>query len=301
MASGDWIALAAAIFAGISGAVAFIAYRLQQRTQASSDEQQVNDLIEKMQQGLGSLDTTRTMTMKTFAANSVALTSLHGQALEARKVIGRAGIKPDWFQNMILAYAFSQSWDLASANPYWDDAVDTALASGNHPAYVSSLVARAQFYYNRGHEKDWDRARKDFQAATAQLLKDPDRQGHDLAAQQAATLLLQQAGFELDAEGETTAVPLIVRAFTVANSIGARWRQRTVLKALGDLVRELQQAMGFSSLLQHVAEELSRADPGLKAFPDDAAATLSTALTPVPADGTLFGGRDQAADEHQQS
>ncbi len=301
MASGDWIALAAAIFAGISGAVAFIAYRLQQRTQASSDEQQLNDLIEKMQQGLGSLDTTRTMTMKTFAANSVALTSLHGQALEARKVIGRGGIKPDWFQNMILAYAFSQSWDLASANPYWDDAVATALASGNHPAYVSSLVARAQFYYSRGHEKDWDRARKDFQAATAELLKDPDRQGHDLAAQQAAMLLLQQAGLELDAEGETTAVALVVRAFTVANSIGARWRQRTMLKALGDLVRELQQAMGFPSLLQHVAEELSRAKPGLKAFPEDAVVTLSAALTPVPADGTLFGGHDQAVDEHQQS
>src|SRR6516164_1405135 len=98
MGLGDWIALAAAIFAGISGAAAVIAYRLQRRTQATSDETQLNDLVEKMEKALGSLDTGRTMTLKTFAANNVALVSLRGQALEATKVIGRPGIEPDWFQ-----------------------------------------------------------------------------------------------------------------------------------------------------------------------------------------------------------
>lgn len=296
MASGDWIALAAAIFAGLSGAAAVIAYRLQRRTQATSDEQQVNDLIEKMQKGLGSLDTSRTMTLKTFAANNVALVSLRGQALEARKVIGRAGIAPDWFQNMILAYAFSQTWDPAGAGPYWDDAVAVALASGDHPAHVNSLVARAQFYYNRGLGSDWDLARRDFKAAMDELLEDPDRQGHDLAAQQAAMLCLQQAAFELDAEGETAAAGLIAQAFTTANTIGAQWRRRLVLKGLVDLVRELQHTAGAPDLLSHVATELSRAAPGLKAFPEDIAAMLASAPTQVPPDGTLFTGADLPAE-----
>lgn len=297
MASGDWIALAAAIFACISGAAAVIAYRLQRRTQATSDEQQVNDLIEKMETALGSLDTSRTMTLKTFAANNVALTTLRGQALEARKVIDRAGIAPDWFQNMILAYAFSQTWDLASASPYWDDAVAVALASGNHPAHVSSLVARAHFYYNRGLSSDWDLARRDFKTAMDDVLEDPDRQGHDLAAQQAAMLCLQQAGFELDAQGETAAAGLIAQAFTTANTIGARWRQRMMLKTLGDLVREQQLTSGSPDLLSHVATELSRAAPGLKAFPEDIAAMLTSALTQVPPDGTLFTRPDLPTDE----
>jgi len=301
MASADWIALAAAIFAGISGVAAVIAYRLQRRTQATSDEQQVNDLIEKMEKALGSLDTSRAMTLKTLAANNVALISLRGQALEARKVIGRAGIAPDWFQNMILAYAFSQTWDLAGAIPYWDGAVSVALASGDHPAYFGSLVARAQFYYNRGLSNDWDLARRDFKTAIDEILKDPDRQGHDLAAQQAAMLCLQQAGFELDAEGETAAASLIAQAFTTANTIRAPWRKQTVLKALGDLVRELQHTSGPPDLLSHVAADLKQAAPGLEAFPKDIAAMLASELTQVPPDGTLFTQADLPADEPAQT
>lgn len=297
MGFGDWIALAAAIFAGISGAAAVIAYRLQRRTQAASDETQLNDLVEKMEKALGSLDTGRTMTLKTFAANNVALVSLRGQALEAKKVLGRPGIEPDWFQNMILAYAFSQTWDLANANQFWDRAVTVAEASGNHPAYLNSLVARAQFYYNRGLGNDWARAREDFKTAGDALLEDPDQQGHDLAAQQTAMLRLQQAGFELDAAGESAAVPLVAEAFRTANTIGARWRKRTVLKAIGDLVRELQQSEAGLDLLRQVAAELSGAAPGLAAFPDDVAAMFASAPAPVPPDGTLFGGPDQAPDE----
>jgi len=297
MGLGDWIALAAAIFAGISGAAAVIAYRLQRRTQATSDETQLNDLVEKMEKALGSLDTGRTMTLKTFAANNVALVSLRGQALEATKVIGRPGIEPDWFQNMILAYAFSQTWDLANANRFWDRAVTVAEASSNHPAYLNSLLARAQFYYNRGLGNDWDRARQDFKTAGDALLEDRDRQGHDLAAHQAAMLYLQQAGFELDAEGETAAVPLVADAFRTANTIGAQWRRRTVLKAIEDLVQELQQSLGRPGLVRQVAAELSGTAPGLTAFPEDVAAMFASALTPVPPDGTLFGSADQSADE----
>jgi len=298
MSSGDWIALGAALFAAGSCVVAIVAYRLQRRTQASSDEQQLNELIQKMQDGLAELNPGRSVTLQAFAANSVSLTSLRGQALEARKVIDRAGIKPDWFQNMILALAFSQTWDLASANPYWDGAVTAASATGNHPAHISSLAARAQFYYNRGLNDDWDLARTDFETALHELRADPDGQGPDLAAEQVATMLLRQAGFELDAQGERGAVPLVAEAFAVANSIAARWRQRNVLKALGNLVLELQQTMGFPSLLRDVADELSRQEGGLHAFPDETAAVLSAAQLPVPADGSLFSGGDQPAAEH---
>jgi hypothetical protein len=283
MSYADWMALAAAIFAGLSGASAVVAYLLQRRTQATSDENQVNDLIEKMQKALADLDASRTITAEKFAANNVALARLRGLALEARKVITRARIKPDWFQNMVLAYAFSQTGDLKSADPYWQGAVTAALASNNHPAHVSSLAARAEFYYNRHLDNDWELAREDFNAAKNELDNDPDRQGPDLTAQQVAVLLLQQAAFELDAEGQSTAVPLIVAAFMKANTIGAQWRRRTVLKNLGDLVAGTQQKAGFPDLLQQVAAELSQRDP-------DIAAMLPAAFAPVPADGTLFAG-----------
>jgi len=287
MSAGDWIAFAAAVVAAVSCAVAVIAFRLQGRTQAASDEKRLSDLVEKMQKGLADLaKSSEDQTFQSFATRLVTLTSLRGQALEARKVIGRASIKPDWFQSMILAYSFSETWDLASSKEYWDGAL-TASKDGNgqldHPAHISGLMARAHFYYSRGLGNDWDLARKDFNAAFDELKVDPDGQGPDLVNEQLSGMCMQQSSFELDAEGEAAAFPLIVEAFVKANSIAAGWRRRRALGSLGTLVAELQRRASDPDLLSKVKTELAKQGVHLDDLPPKTAAVLS-----MPRDGSLF-------------
>jgi hypothetical protein len=284
MTAGDWIAFAAAVAAVGSCAVALIAFRLQGRTQAAGDEEHLSDLIEKMQTGLASLpNVRREATLESMAAGGVALTSLRGQALEARKLIQRADLKPDWFQSMILAIAFSQTWDLASAGPFWTDAVVASAKAGDHPAHISSLTARAEFYYNRHLGDDWQLARDDFTAAFDELSADPDHQGPDIMNEQLSYMRLRQGSFELDAEGVDGAVPLIVDAFIKASLIAAAWRKRNALKALSNIVLELQQLAEHPDLFGKVKAGLVMEGINIDGLPADASALLS-----MPPDGSAF-------------
>jgi hypothetical protein len=290
MAAGDWIGFVAAIVAAVSCVVAVVAFRLQGRTQAAGDEERLSDLIEKMQKGLEKLGKVRQeATLDSYAASSVTLTSLRGQALEARKLIKRANIEPDWFQNMIVAITFSQTWDLASAEPYWNGAIDASSDKDghvDHPAHIASLTARAEFYYNRGLGDDWNQARKGFQAAYDELKEDPDQQGPDLVNEQLALMSLRQAAFELDAVGESGAIPYIVEAFVRANSIAAGWRKRNALKTLGNLIADVQRMSNHPDLLTKVRAELAPHGVHLDEVSPDVSAVLS-----MPPDGSLFANR----------
>jgi hypothetical protein len=287
MATGDWIAFAAAVVAALSCVVAVVAYRLQRRTQAATDEQQLNDLIEKIETGLASLGKVRQdATPQSLRASGVALTSLRGHALEARKLIRRADITPDWFQCAVLAYAFSQTLDIASAGPFWKAAVDTSKRDADHPAHIVSLTARADFYYNRGLGDDWQLARQDFADAYAELSGDPDGQGPDLVNEQLATMRVQQGSFELDAEGEQAAMPHFVEAFVRAASIKATWRKRNVLKTLLSLTLELQQTGACAELLDEVKAKFAAQHISLDDLPADISAALS-----MPADGSAFAAQ----------
>lgn len=289
MASGDWIAVGAVIVAIVACVVSVITYRLQERTQATSDEEQLNDLIEKIQGGLASLNGSGpAMTTDAYAANGVTLGTLRGQALEARKLMDRAHISPDWFQSVVLAYAFSQAWDPAGALAYWDRAVEVSSGRGNFQAHISSLEARGTFYYRRGRDGDWPKARDDFAAALGDLRTDPEQQGPDLVAQQTAGLLLSQASFELDIGAEAQRiVDLVTEAFATANVIAAPWRRMEALTFVGTLALALQRK-GLPELLAKVAAELSRRGVGPDRFPADTAALLS-----LPPDGSLFAPADQ--------
>jgi tetratricopeptide (TPR) repeat protein len=289
MTSGDWIALGAAIVAIVACVVSVITYRLQKRTQATSDEEQLNGLIESIQGGLANLKWSGpAMTIDAYAANGVTLGTLRGQALEARKLMERADIEPDWFQSVVLAYAFSQAWDPAGAITYWERAVDVSTGPGNFQAHISSLEARGTFYYRRGRDGDLAKARDDFKTALRELRKDPEQQGPDLVAQQAAGLLLSRASFELDIGAEAkTMVGLVTEAFTTGNAIAAPWRRLETLKFVGTLALALQQR-GLPELLAEVAAELSRQGAEPDGFPTDTAALLS-----LPPDGSLFLPADQ--------
>jgi len=296
MASGDWIALGSAIVAVVALAVAGLAYRQQRVTQRRTDEQQLNDLIEKLQDGLAGVSRPQgTMAFEAYATeNAAKLAGLLGQAIEAKELIHGSGIRPNWFQSMVLAYSFSQAWDPAAAIEYWKNAVDVSKPehqeAGRKPdyqAYIHSLAARAEFYYNRGLKNgtdggkdDWQRARDDYDAALKLLLNDPDKQGPDLSRQQAASFLVGQAGFELSMVADKAkAVNLIADAFGQADSIAVEWRRVTALQNIGDCIVMMQGRLTPKpDLVTPVAAELNRRQVDISRFPD----RVATLLLPAP-------------------
>ena len=130
MGSGDWISLGSAIVAAVALVASGYTYRLQQKTEGRTAEQELNDLVEKLQEGLASLNRPQgSFTFETYALdNAATMAGLHGHAIEAEKLLERSGIEPDWFQSMILAYAFTQVWDPAGAIDYWERAVEVFQA-----------------------------------------------------------------------------------------------------------------------------------------------------------------------------
>jgi hypothetical protein len=284
MSSTDWISLAGVIVAIVAFAVAAFTYQLAKRTQLTSDEQQFNDLIEKIQASfatsqaaersmVGSATGSGQFTLENYAANSTTLARLQGLALEARKLAERAGLEPDWFQSTVLGYAFTEVWDNAGAAPYWSRAVDAAKT---HQSLVRALASRAAFYYNRGMADDLDLARKDFTRALDELKADPDRQGPDLAAEQMVQLGLAQAEMELMTGHLPPAVNLVVDAFLESNAVTTAWRKQRALMLVSGFVLQ-QKIVPTQYLLQGVRTELARRDVAPDKFPDATAALLSAA------------------------
>ena len=303
MGSGDWLALGSAIVAAVALMVSGYTYRLQRKTEGRTAEQELNDLIEKLQDGLTSLNRPQgSFTFETYAVeNAAALAGLHGHAIEAEKLLGRSGIEPDWFQSMILAYAFTQAWDPAGAIDYWKRAVEVSKPEHQPPghkkqyaAYIRSLSARAEFYYNRGQKNDqrddWQLARDDYGTALRELLRDPDRQGPDLAKQLATSILVYQAGLELNMVGDDAmAITFIGEAFVQADSIIVPWRRLKALEYAGNFVSLLQQkVLPPRDLLTPVATELSRRKVEIDKFP---ASVL--ALWTLPPDGGVGAAAGQ--------
>jgi hypothetical protein len=272
MSSQDWIALGSVVIAAIAFVFSGLAYRLERRGQGTGHEQQLNDLLEKIQGDLAGLNQYQSApTLETYAASNATMIALQSRALAARKLARRAEIELDWFQSMILAYAFTQVWDTKGAIEYWEQAVKVART--HHQAHVRSLTARAEFYYNRGLDDDWELARADFGNALSELRRDPERQGPDLAAQQVATMLVYQAGFEVETGDDPRVIALIADAFEAANAITVPWRRRKALEFVGGLTLMLQQkAVPPRNLLHPVAEKLSAREMGPDKFPADTAA-----------------------------
>jgi hypothetical protein len=290
MSAADLISLASLVVA----VVAFVlSYRAQQRTQASTDEQNLNDLqqdlndlIEKIQAALASVGQPQaTLKLESIAAENAALVSLQGLALEARRLARIPGITLDWFQNMVLAMALSQAWDLASAGEFWDGAVTAATEARSSLARIQSLTSRATFFYKRGlnHDghHDWQDGRNDYRDALAELHRDPDGQGPDLVAEQTAFIKLYQAGLEFDIANDSTAIGLAADAFIAANSINAPWRRISALDRLGYLTQAMQtQVTPPRPVLPEVAAELTERKK-LDDFP-----SKTRELLLMPADGS---------------
>ena len=299
MSSADLISLGSLIVAIAAFGVSYFTYKVNKRTQVSTEEQNLNDLrqnlnglIDKMQSSLASLARPKTtFKLESFAEENSALAGLQVQAQEA-KALAEQGLKQgltlDWLQNTVLAYAFTQTWDPAGAEVFWKAAVEGAKTP---QARIRSLTSRAEFYYIRGlnddRHHDWQDARADYEAALKELHRDPDRQGPDLVAEQAALMELYQAGLEYNVGNDSMAVGLVADAFVDANKVSAPWRKLSALDRLGNLVQVMgNQVIPPRPVLPDVAAELSRRGVTLDKFPPETAALLS-----MPPDGSqqVFG------------
>jgi hypothetical protein len=278
MSDADWIALVGVIVSVVAFAVAGRAYQLQKHGQRTSDEQLLNDLIEKIQARLASLAPMGTpVTPEIYAANNAALTGLQGLALEAAKVTEQGDLKPDWFQSTVLAYAFSQVWDCAAALEYWDRAVTIA---DTYQSRVRSLAARAEFYYNRGLGDDWDSARKDYAAALADLEQDGGRQGPDLVAEQSVSMIIVQASLELMIGEQVRAATLIADAIMMADRLVTPWRKIRALEVIGTFVRQ-PKPVPTDEVPQALKAELQRRGAQAGKFPEAATAILGAMGVPA--------------------
>lgn len=262
MSSAEWISLASVIVAGIALGVSGFTYYLQKRAGASSDENAFYSLIEEIEKQLGTLNIPHgAITPDVYATSNAALGALHGLAVEAKKTSGKAEIEPDWYQSMILAFAFSQVWDLPAAIYYWERAVRESEENQNESAQVRSLLARGAFFYNRNHDNDWQSARGDFSKAVEKLHADPNHQGIDMAAAQIASTLGTQAGFELWIElgtgGHHESERLIADAFEATSKITALWRRQVTLQYIIPPLLSHPAASG-QEVFKCVTAELSR-------------------------------------------
>lgn len=125
---------------------------------------------------------------------------------------------------MILAVAFAQVWDGAGAIAHWERAVD--VAKTHHQPWIRTLMGRGTFYYNRGLPGDWDLGRDDFGAALRELIADPEKQGQNVASEQAVSLLVSRAGMELTIGDHQRATTLVDEALGRADSIVVSWRKK---------------------------------------------------------------------------
>jgi hypothetical protein len=286
MSSESWIALGTFLVAVVAFAVSMRAYQLQRRTQRTEDQAKFDDLIQKISESLARLeqpqgDEAGLPTPTGYAAANTTMVSLLGLALEARRLARQAELEPDWFQSMILAYAFTQVWDTATASDYLTRMVDLA---DTHQSRIRSLVSRAGFYYTRGVADDWDRAREDIDTAVKALEEDPDSQGPAAVKEQVASLRVRQGGMELMIGATDLAVAFYADSFQSANAIAVSWRKQRSLATGGMLVSQHQQVAAQPELFNLIGDELRRRSVVLADFPAPLAALFS-----APPDGASLG------------
>ena len=227
MSSSDWVALGSLLVSGLAFAVSYVAYRLQAKTARSDDEKELADQIAAIQSSLAEMlppasdgAVPQSPSMQTFAKNSNVNAALQTLLLRIGTLIQFADLKPDWYQNLVLATAAVHIGDPVTAGPYAEKAVELASRPGAHGwnpqtaaiARMLSLRMRASYYFNRGKPDDIDNARNDFRQARELIRNCADAQGPFVTAAQLAELYVRQTDFELDLGHNDHAAALMAKA-----------------------------------------------------------------------------------------
>jgi hypothetical protein len=208
MSSSDWVAVAGVLISCLAFGVAYLAYRLQEKTAKSDDEKELADQIDAIHARMRELDRMPPPggSMAALIQNANVNGALQALLLRVDALIKSAGLSPDWYQNLVLATAAVQIGDILTAAPYAENAVELAgrpAASGwdtgsGATARMISLRTRASFYFNRGLPGDLEGARKDFTAARQVVQDTEHQQGPVVTSVQLIELYVRQSDFELD-------------------------------------------------------------------------------------------------------
>lgn len=231
MSSSDWVALGGLLVSCLAFAVSFVAYRLQEKTAKSDNEKELADQIAAIQAHLAEPNptaqpgyvtaaTTQAASQEAIAKASSTNAALQMLVVRVGNLIESTGVKPDWYQNLVLASAAVRIGDQVMARPYAEAAVSLASrpedrgwsAETAAAAQMLSLLVRANFLYNRGHPEDVKAAREDYEQAGKLVRKVRHEQGPFMTAGRLAELYVRQAEFELDLGHDERAAGLMARA-----------------------------------------------------------------------------------------
>ena len=123
MSAGDWISFGRALVALAALGIAARSYQLSKTTQESDDVKQFGDLVQKTQDALAKLPQTTTFDTESYATNGATLAAIQVYALDAHQLVVDQKVKPNSFDSVVLAFAFTQLWDGATAITYWNGAL----------------------------------------------------------------------------------------------------------------------------------------------------------------------------------
>ena len=158
--------------------------------------------------------------MEAFAKASNINAALQTLLLRIGALIDSTGVRPDWYQNLVLASAAVQIGEPVMACPYAEEAVNLARHAQDHGwnagiaamAQMSSLQVRANFYYNRGRPEDVEAARADLKEARKLVRDIRHDQGPYATISRLVELYVRQADFELDLGDHENSAAVMAKA-----------------------------------------------------------------------------------------
>ena len=221
MTNSDWIAMGSVVFSCLALGVALYANRLQSRAARSDAEKELADQIDAIQVQMAQLSdgSQSAMSMQTFAKTSNVNAALQASLVRVAALIEHAGLHPNWYQNLVLAWASLELNDLTGAHGYVRDAhtLATSTSDGESPttgasARILSLTLRASFCFQRGNDGDLDAAREDFEEARQIALDARSEQGRSATSARVVELYMRQVDLELRIGCKQDACDLMRRA-----------------------------------------------------------------------------------------
>ena len=184
----DFFNLAGTTVSVIAAVIALTAYRLQKRSQDHNERQQFAALIERIQERMakssvaaaglqgrespeaepadGTTDLVYSMALYAHREARWSLLAARRGWWRRKLIHLRHAVRTDWLQRMILAIAFTGSWDLEAAGEYWmhgepDEKADLPQAR------IRFYLARARFFSQRDALGDRGLCRDDLAKALA--------------------------------------------------------------------------------------------------------------------------------------
>jgi hypothetical protein len=166
---------------------------------------------------------------------------------------------PSWYDILIMAYAFTQVWDMKRAESYWRAAAaiaDKDPGIGSH-AQINTLRSIGSFYYSKNH--DLAAARASFDQAMT-ILK-PDIDGPELTHDGNYLTRFIQAQAEDQVGNTAQAAENLRLAWAESIQVQATWRrQRATAQIVGMIVNggDPGRFGAHGGLPQEIMEEVGR-------------------------------------------